>query len=112
MKRSSSDIHHGFKFDRRLGIPIPTEALAFEQLSERERAEVLTYWEQIRGSIPDRILQLETEINQLQERLANSDVFSESCRINSEVADRASTINDLNLWFRVDESAHESRHHQ
>ena len=83
----------------------------WEQYSEEEQAEILFRWEEIRGAIPDRIKALEMEINEKQERLGNEDDFIASCRLNAEIAELASVINDLHLWFRANQEM-EGKLHQ
>ncbi|KEQ26230.1 hypothetical protein [Paenibacillus tyrfis] len=90
-----------FELDERLGIPLPRLEQDFEDYSQQEQAEMLLRWEEIRGSIPDRIKQLERVIIAKQEQLNVEEHFPTSCSLNSEIADLASTINELHLWFRV-----------
>lgn len=58
--------------------------------------------EDTRG-IPDRISELETQINRRQDQLADEENFELSCKLNSEIADLASIINDLWLWYRANQ---------
>ncbi len=51
--------------------------------------------------IPDRIKELEHYINAKQHHLNNEEDFEISCKLNSEIADLASIINDLWLWYRL-----------
>lgn len=53
------------------------------------------------GTIPDRIKVLEDIIRVKQQLLFEEDDFAESCLINGDIADLASRINDLNIWFRT-----------
>lgn len=92
---------YAFIMDERLGIPLPYMEKDFEEYSEQEQAKILLRWEEIRGMIPDRIKRLETMIIARQDQLNAEDNFAVSCRLNSEIADLASTINELHLWFRV-----------
>ena len=55
------------------------------------------------GLIPDRIISLEEIINTKQAQLSNETNFELSCQLNHEIADLASIINDLWLWFRTDQ---------
>ena len=68
---------------------------------------ILLKWEQVRGKIPDRIKELEHYINTKQHYLNNED-FEVSCKLNSEIADLASIINDLWLWYRLTQNVGES----
>jgi len=55
----------------------------------------------IRGSIPDHIMRFEAKIRIKQQQLFEEDDFVQSCQINEDIADLASRINDLNIWFRT-----------
>jgi hypothetical protein len=90
-----------FSFDERLGIPLPAFKTDWDRLPEKEQHDVLLYWERIRGSIPDRIEELEAEINSKQAELNDESDFKRSCTLNSEIAELASVINDLWLWYRT-----------
>ncbi|EGL16580.1 MULTISPECIES: hypothetical protein [unclassified Paenibacillus] len=92
-----------FIFDERLGIPVPEFDKEWEEYSLRERESILFQWEQIRGTIPDRIKQLEGQIIAKQNKLNVEDDFPASCALNSQIADLASAINDLHLWFRTNQ---------
>lgn len=100
-----------FSFDERLGICIPDLAMEWEDYNHRTQSEILLYWEQIRGSIPDRIAELEQIINQKQDQLSNEGNFKLSCELNSEIAELASIINDLWLWYRADQDITAIVHH-
>lgn len=90
-----------FVWDERLGIPLPQLDKDFEDYSAQEQAELLLRWEEIRGTIPDRVKEIELVIILKQNQLNVEDDFVTSCRLNSEIAELASTINELHLWFRV-----------
>lgn len=92
-----------FSFDARLGIPIPVFTKEWEEYNKTEQQEILFLWEKIRGGIPDRIKELEHSINAKQARLSDESDFTMSCQLNSEIAGLASTINDLWLWYRVNQ---------
>lgn len=101
-----------FAYDERLGIRIPALAREWEEYSEQERADILLEWETIRGRIPDRIKELERMIIRKQSQLDVEDNFARSCSLNWEIAELASTINDLHLWYRVNqEVTHQPSHH-
>ncbi|MBD0381138.1 hypothetical protein ICC18_13520 [Paenibacillus sp. WST5] len=100
-----------FQYDERLGIKIPKLEEEWDSYSSDVRASVLFQWEQIRGAIPDRILKLEAVIILKQNQLDHEDDFLTSCQLNSEIADLASTINDLHLWFRVNQELESKVHH-
>ena len=71
---------------------------------------ILLRWEQVRGKIPDRIKELEHSINAKQHHLNNEEDFEISCKLNSEIADLASIINDLWLWYRLTQNVSEGKH--
>ncbi|WP_332689845.1 hypothetical protein [Halalkalibacter lacteus] len=58
-------------------------------------------WETIRGTIPDRVKEIEHEIELVHEQLTNEEDFERSCELNLEMAELASIINDLWIWFRI-----------
>ncbi|RKP54288.1 hypothetical protein D7Z26_13055 [Cohnella endophytica] len=90
-----------FEYSDRHGIPIPSLECEWEELSLDCQTAILERWELIRGSIPDRIMGFEAMIRIQQQRLFEEEDFIQSCRINGEIADLASRINDLNIWFRT-----------
>ncbi|NHC42174.1 hypothetical protein G6549_19780 [Bacillus sp. MM2020_1] len=100
-----------FTFDDRLGILIPDLLMDLSEFSLKAQEEILLSWEQVRGSIPDRIRDLEIQINQKQALLSNESNFPRSCQLNSEIAELASIINDLWLWYRANEVLSTKVHH-
>jgi hypothetical protein len=101
-----------FLADARLGIALPCFTLAWEAMSPEEQAAVLAQWETIRGRIPDRVIGFEAEIRRLQDGLFEEENFERSCRLNSEIAELASRINDLNIWYRTEQDfEEEARRH-
>ncbi|MDF1508742.1 hypothetical protein PZE06_11120 [Robertmurraya sp. DFI.2.37] len=90
-----------FRQDNRLGIPIPHLSQSWEDYSVENQQAILFNWEKIRGKIPDRIAELEKIINQKQAALSDEGNFERSCQLNSEIAELASIINDLWLWYRT-----------
>ncbi|MVO98506.1 hypothetical protein [Paenibacillus lutrae] len=99
-----------FVHDKRLGIPLPEFDQEWEDFSVEERGAILLKWETIRGTIPERIKQLEGFIIAKQNKLNVEDDFPTSCALNYEIADLASTINDLHLWFRTHQNVESKRH--
>ncbi|WP_276352746.1 hypothetical protein [Cohnella caldifontis] len=87
--------------DERLGIPLPAFEADWDTLSRTRQEALLERWETVRGTIPERIIRLEEQIKVKQERLFAEDDFAASCRLNSDIAELASRINDLHIWFRV-----------
>ncbi|MGO0060761.1 hypothetical protein ACTID9_12240 [Brevibacillus fluminis] len=102
-------MRYEFVLDERLGIPLPALALDWEMYTAEERSDILLQWEEIRAKIPDRIIQLETVINRKQTQLSEEENFAVSCELNSEIHELASVINDLNIWFRVQQE-HQTGH--
>jgi hypothetical protein len=100
-----------FRYDDRLGIRLPELDLEWEMYTEEERASILLEWEMIRGTIPDRVKGFEEQIKEKQERLGTEENFVESCRLNTAIAELASRINDLNLWYRVNQEIDSGRVH-
>jgi hypothetical protein len=90
-----------FRYDERLGIPVPSFQKEWEHYTPEEQFEILHKWEDIRGRIPDRILAFERLVIEMQDRMGREDSFEESCRLNAEISELASRINDLNIWFRT-----------
>ncbi|RUS47725.1 hypothetical protein [Cohnella sp. AR92] len=104
-RRAGTEAH--FAHDDRLGIAVPSLALPWERLSRSERIAVLEAWESIRGTIPDRIFELEDRIRGLQNALFEEEDFDKSCRLNGMIAELASRINDLNIWYRTEQDFEE-----
>jgi hypothetical protein len=104
--------NYNFPYNKRLGISIPVLNSAWEDYSEAERADILHKWEKIRGSIPDRIKEFEAVINEKQSRLNKEENFKLSCSLNSEIAEIASRINDLHLWYRLNQEFDTDKSHQ
>lgn len=99
-----------FRFDSRLGIPIPHMVDEWDHYNKENSEVILFQWEKIRGGIPDRIAELEAEINAKQHALSNESNFKKSCQLNSEIADLASVINDLWLWYRTNQDLSSKAH--
>lgn len=92
-----------FKFSERLGIALPSLAHPWESYSYIQQKEILLQWEEIRGIIPDRIKEIECEINKKQAQLNDEEHFDKSCELNDQIAQLASIINDLQIWYRTDQ---------
>ncbi|HUC93548.1 MAG TPA: hypothetical protein VMS09_16275 [Paenibacillus sp.] len=99
-----------FRLSGRLGIDLPVVDGEWDDIPETDRAAALTRWESIRGSIPDRVFALERQINTLQARLFEEDDFEASCVLNSDIAELASRINDLHIWYRINQEIETRRH--
>jgi hypothetical protein len=100
-----------FSFDMRLGICLPNLEIEWEEHSEETQQKILLQWEQIRGHIPDRIIEIEEIINQKQAELSDENDFPRSCLLNSEIAELASIINDLWIWYRANQTLSTKAHH-
>jgi hypothetical protein len=96
-------MHPCFLYDERLGIELPSLALEWEDYDKQTQQAILLYWEKIRGRIPDRIADLERFINEKQACLEEEMDFKKSCQLNSEIAELASIINDLWIWYRINQ---------
>lgn len=105
-------VNRQFRRDERLGICVPDLETYWEDLTLEQQEAVLARWELERGEIPERIVELERHIRQLQERMGQEEDFAACCRINDDISEMASRINDLNIWFRVrqDLDAETKRH--
>ncbi|EIJ79264.1 hypothetical protein PB1_16944 [Bacillus methanolicus PB1] len=99
-----------FTEDKRLGIPVPDLSKDWDEYSRETQQSILFHWEKIRGRIPDRIAELESIINKKQAELSDESDFKRSCQLNSEIADLASIINDLWLWYRTDQDITQKVH--
>lgn len=99
-----------FIYDSRLGIPLPDLNIEFSDLAIDVQQEILFRWEKIRGTIPDRIHDIEQVINQKQAQLSVESDFPRSCQLNTEIADHASVINELWLWYRANQGVTEKMH--
>jgi len=100
-----------FILDERLGIRLPALEMEWEAYSREERADILLEWEEIRATIPDRIIRIEAVIIEKTKQMSEEENFIRSCQLNSEIHELASVINDLNIWFRVQQD-HDTKVHQ
>jgi hypothetical protein len=98
---------HQFEWNERIGIPVPSLKQDWETMSRQQQNEVLGAWEMTRGLIPDRIQRLEAKIRVRQDELFEEEDFGESCRLNGDIAELASRINDLHIWFRTQQDLEE-----
>ena len=101
-----------FQWDDRLGIALPQLNQPWEAYSRHEQVDILGRWEIIRGQIPNRIFALERQINALQAELNVEVDFVRACRLNRDIAEMASIINDLQIWSRADEEVAVERAHR
>lgn len=103
-------MNSNFMLDDRLGIPLPNLTKTWEDYSIREQQDIIVSWESIRGRIPDRIAELETMINSKLHELGEENNFDRSCTLNSEISELASIINELWLWYRMNQNVSEKVH--
>ncbi|MGN7455352.1 hypothetical protein ACTHPH_11130 [Paenibacillus pasadenensis] len=96
--------------DARLGIDLPRLDRNWDQYDAAEQMGIVEQWELIRGRIPDVIFALERQIVLLQRELDEEEDFARSCRLNSDIAELASRINDLHIWYRVNQEIEARRH--
>ena len=99
-----------FIYDERLGIPIPHLKLDFAIYPPIVQKAILKRWEQIRGKIPERIQDIEGIINHKLNQLNDEDDFEVSCTLNYEIAEHASIINDLWIWYRTEQDLTGKKH--
>ncbi|WP_078545101.1 hypothetical protein [Litchfieldia alkalitelluris] len=100
-----------FKYNKRLGIPLPALVKEWESYTKEEQQKILLHWEGIRGKIPDRIAEIEEIINHKQTLLGNEQDFPRSCQLNAEISDHASVINDLWIWYRMNQNISNKGHY-
>ncbi|WP_416827710.1 radical SAM protein [Ectobacillus polymachus] len=104
-------MEHYFIFNERLGIETPYIDEDWDEISVYTQQSILLKWEMIRGRIPDQIATLENTIRKKQNQLDNEEDFKISCLLNSDIAELASMINDLWLWYRVNQNISSSKAH-
>jgi hypothetical protein len=104
-------MEYEFLYNERLGISIPTLYKNWKEFSIDTQNDILFRWEKIRGNIPERIAEREIIINSKQAQLNEEEDFEISCKLNYEIADVASSINDLWLYYRLNQSVAEDRVH-
>ncbi|MGG1635902.1 hypothetical protein MHH56_20635 [Paenibacillus sp. FSL K6-3182] len=92
-----------FDWNERLRIRIPVLEMEWEQYEAAVQLAIVEQWELIRGTIPDRVKEFEAFINEKQAKLFEEDSFEQSCILNYEIADYASRINDLHIWYRLEQ---------
>ncbi|MDT8859394.1 hypothetical protein N0O92_04045 [Alkalihalobacillus sp. MEB130] len=90
-----------FNYDSRLGLSLPVISVSWTDLDKDSQEDVLAKWETIRGTIPDRVKAIERKIDVVHSQLTVEEDFERSCELNLEMAELASIINDLWIWFRT-----------
>ena len=102
-------MNYYFIIDERLGIHLPKLDKQWREYKKETQQLILLKWEKIRGQIPDRIIELEKMINKKQEQLDNEANFPRSCELNSDISELASIINDLWIWYRMNQTVEQKR---
>ncbi|GAE34138.1 hypothetical protein [Halalkalibacter akibai] len=90
-----------FIYDQRLDLFLPSIDGSWHEISKEQQEQILAKWETIRGIIPDRIKEIEQTIELVHQQLTEEEDFDRSCELNLKMAELASTINELWIWFRV-----------
>lgn len=103
-------VNYRFERNERLGISLPVLDYDWSVYTDAERSDIVEQWEVIRGAIPDRIMALEQLIHTQQARLYEEEDFAISCELNYEIAELASRINDLHIWYRINQEIESRRH--
>lgn len=111
-QKGESHLTSYFQLDQRLGILVPNLDKEWDQYNHDIQQEILAEWEKIRGQIPDRIKSLEASINKKQAELNVEANFLRSCQLNTEIAELASIINDLWIWYRTNQHISSAKMHQ
>lgn len=93
--------HSCFVYDERLDIHVPSLDRPFEAYDIQERLDMIENWESIRGRIPTKVMALERLIERKLSEMGNENNFEKSCQINGEIAELASQIHDLQIWYRI-----------
>ena len=91
-----------FVFDERLGIQLPQHDREWWEYSLDEQAEMIQEWERIKSRIPDRILELERNIEDKHQEIGREDDWDRVCELYEEYFAIASVINDLNIWAKIE----------
>ncbi|WP_241156886.1 hypothetical protein [Bacillus sp. FJAT-42376] len=78
--------------------------------SIKDHSAAMAQWEKERSKIPDRIAELEDVIRAKQRRMDHEENFEAACLYNAAIADLASVINDLWLWYRAFDPFGEKTH--
>ncbi|MCC3376381.1 hypothetical protein [Cohnella sp. REN36] len=106
-----SGLRTHFVHDDRLGIDLPKLERPWELIAPELQAAIIAHWEVVRGQIPDRIFRLEASIRAKQGELDAEEDFRTACRLNGEIAELASRINDLQIWYRIQQDMEETKRH-
>lgn len=96
-------MNYRFEYDERLGIKLPHLLRDWETLPADERHAMIMEWEQIKARIPDRIMDLEKQIEAHQDKISKEEDWDTVCLLYGELYSIASIINDLHIWSRVNQ---------
>ncbi|MEK0314477.1 hypothetical protein VQ071_11510 [Cohnella sp. 56] len=96
-----------FVWNERLGIEVPSFDKPWYGMTAEERASVVARWEFVRGRIPDAILAREAQIRRMLDELFEEEDFGRCCSLNREIAEAASVIHDLQIWYRTQQDLEE-----
>lgn len=94
--------HYEFVYNDRLGIRIPVLHQEWVSYTTAEQEAMIAEWERISARIPDRIKELEADIEATQLEAAGEDDWDRFCALYEEIFRIASIINDLNIWAKND----------
>ncbi|MGB8956305.1 MAG: hypothetical protein WCC10_13110 [Tumebacillaceae bacterium] len=94
--------HYEFVFNERLGIRTPALHQEWVTYTTAEQEAMIAEWERIAARIPDRIKELEADIESTQLEAAGEDDWDRFCELYEEIFRIASIINDLNIWAKND----------
>lgn len=100
-----------FSYDDRLGIWLPHLTQDWQRYDVAQRQAIVAAWELVRGGIPERIIQFERLINEKQGLVFEVEDFETCCQLNLQIADYASRINDLHIWYRINQDVEARNHH-
>ncbi|CAI6082532.1 hypothetical protein COHCIP112018_03676 [Cohnella sp. JJ-181] len=96
-----------FVWDGRLGIPLPRFVVPWDEMDAEKRAAVVERWEAVRGRIPDAIMAREADIRRMLDDMFEEEDFGRCCSLNGEIAEAASVIHDLQIWYRTQQDLEE-----
>ncbi len=71
-----------FIYDSRLDLSLPHINVRWTELEQDTQEHILSKWETIRGTIPDRVKTIEQEINMVHAALTEEENFERSCELN------------------------------
>jgi hypothetical protein len=100
--RMNEDKGFRFVYDQRLGIELPQQDREWWEYSLQAQAEMIERWEAIKARIPDRIKELEKQIDEKHHEISREDDWERVCQLYEEYFAIASVINDLNIWAKVE----------